>query len=87
MKPIVWQTQADVCLIHFLFIMDLIKKHALPQLLLNIVLEYASRRVQQNLMWPKLNGTHELLVRTCHVNLVGEKPRAIKTQRKLLAKH
>jgi len=66
--------------------MVLIKKHALPQLLLNIVLEYASRRVQQNLMWLKLNGTHQR-VHTGHVNLVGEKPRAIKTQQKVLARH
>ena len=71
----------------FFFRTDLIKQHVLPPFLLNIVLEYASRRVQQNLMWLKLNGTHQLLVHTGHVNLVGEKPKAIKTQQKLLARH
>jgi len=60
--------------------MVLIKKYPLPPLLMNIVLEYASRRVQQNLMWLKLNGAHQLLVHTGHVTLVGEKPRAMKTQ-------
>jgi hypothetical protein len=45
---------------------------ALSPLLFNFALEYAIRKVQQNQVGIKLNRTHQLLVYTNDVNLLGD---------------
>jgi hypothetical protein len=45
---------------------------ALSQLLLNFALEYAIRKVQEDQVGLKLNGTHQLLAYTDDVNLLGD---------------
>jgi hypothetical protein len=44
---------------------------ALSPLLSNFTLEHAIRRVQENQMGVKWNGTHELLVCSDYINLFG----------------
>jgi hypothetical protein len=38
----------------------------------NLALEYAIRKVQENHVCPKVNGTHQLLVYADDVNLLGD---------------
>jgi hypothetical protein len=51
---------------------------AFSPLLLNFALEYAIRKVQQNQVGRKLNGTHQLLVYADDVNLLGDSVDTIK---------
>jgi hypothetical protein len=51
---------------------------ALTQLLFNLALEYVIRRVQANQKGLKLNGTHQLLIYTDDVNILGGSIHTIK---------
>jgi hypothetical protein len=51
---------------------DLKQEDALSLLLSNFISEYAIRKVQENLVGLKLNGTHQLLVYADDVSLLGD---------------
>jgi hypothetical protein len=49
-----------------------IRNYLISRCFITISLEYTSRKVQENQMGPKLNGTHQLLVYDYDVNLLGD---------------
>jgi hypothetical protein len=51
---------------------------ALSPLLFNFALEYGIRKVQENQVELKMNGTHQLLAYTDDVNLLGDNIDTIK---------
>jgi hypothetical protein len=56
---------------------------ALTQLLFNFALEYAIRKVQENQVGLKFNGTHQLLAYVDDVNLLGDNIDTMEKKHKL----
>jgi retron-type reverse transcriptase len=58
--------------------------HALSPLLFNFALEYAIKKVHENQVGLKLNGTHHLVVYADDVNLLGDKIETIRKSKETL---
>jgi hypothetical protein len=61
-----------------------LSSHALSPLLFNFALAYAIRKVQENQVGLKFNGTHQLLAYAGDVNLLGDNKDTINKNRQTL---
>jgi hypothetical protein len=77
MKHISKSVYANICL-SFLIQNGLKQGNAISPLVFNFALGYVIRKVQENRVELKLNGTHQLLAYTDFVNLLGDNIDTIK---------